>query len=123
MTKDLHRQQEIKNTEEDAQSREPLSEILDELNTYSIKAFEKAIPDMGSEDKPGTNPTVFHLTLDKSWWGEQIREVEMKFLTERKTLDISDEYLTSRVKQYPLTPEESIPSCGQRYERENQNQN
>lgn len=98
--------------------KESLQELSDKLDS-EIKMSEAKT---NTEDKLDKDGTLVQMEFPKSWWEEQLGKAEMEFLVQsKKSLDL-DPCWNTRITQYPQTPAESIPSCGQRYERENQNE-
>lgn len=120
MTKDLHRHPEIKKLLEASEIRfqegESLSETSDELNTFFPKAL-KETPTQVYKHRYEVPTKEFDAFVDSLTMNTINREaLEKEWEEKRKNID-------KYIAQIPLTPEECISGCGQRYERENQNQN
>lgn len=123
MAEDLHRDEWVRQIQEEAQSRvqngESISKILEEMSQYSASAFKAA----EIKDKPGIEDNTFCVTLKKEWWKETVDQKREELLDQLREANHLSGYLDSKIKQYPLTPQDGIiPMCGQRYERENQNE-
>ena len=92
------------------------------MGQKSYDSFNKALKEefdkeqKRTEDKAGKNGTRFQIKLEKSCWEPEVGQ-ELG-----QGVQVHPDTCNTRITQYPLTPAESIPSCGQRYERDNQNQ-
>ncbi|MEN6290620.1 MAG: hypothetical protein ABFD07_01210 [Methanobacterium sp.] len=90
--------------------KESLQELLDKLD-FEMKMSEAKT---NTEDKPSKDGILFQMKLPKSWWKPKVGHELVE------GVQVHSYISNTRITQYPQTPAESIPSCGQRYERENQ---